>query len=86
MYKVTPRPHDEYPLQSHSRHVLSMLFSMAHFSLVALLFIRATLGLCISDGDFFDPAQGGGSWLDSGDGTSGEPLNVRRSSSSYPHE
>jgi hypothetical protein len=67
-----------------------MLFSMARFALVALLFIRATLGLVlskrISDGDFFDPAQGGGSWLDSGDGTSGEPLNVRRSSSSYPHE
>jgi hypothetical protein len=64
------------------------MFSITRFGLVALfglvpsLYVHATLGLGISkrnsDGDFFDPAQNGGSWLDSGDGTSGEPLNVRR--------
>ena len=63
---------------------------MTRFALVALFclvpswYTHATLSLQLpkrsSDGDFFDPAQGGGSWLTSGDGTSGEPLNVRRSS------
>lgn len=56
---------------------------MPRYALVALLCAVPTLvlGLTkrVSNGDFFDPAQGGGSWLDSGDGTSGEPLNVRRS-------
>ena len=53
---------------------------MARFALVALLRIRATLGVRLSkrfsDGDFVDPTQGGGSWSDS----LGSPLNVRRSS------
>lgn len=54
---------------------------MTRFSL-ALLFVHAALGVLlpkrIYDGDFFDPAQGGGSWLDSGSGSLGEPLNVNR--------
>ena len=59
-----------------------MLSSMALFVLFALLYAHATLGISLpkrnSDVAFFDPAQGGGSWLDSGSGTSGEPLNVKR--------
>jgi hypothetical protein len=55
---------------------------MARFALLALLFVRAALGVSLpkrtSDVPFFDPAQGGGSWLDSGDGSLGEPLNVNR--------
>jgi hypothetical protein len=53
---------------------------MAHLVLLALLSVRTALGVAlpkrISDVAFFDPAQGGGSWLDSGDGSLGEPLNV----------
>jgi len=30
----------------------------------------------VSDRDFFNVTKGGGSWLDSGNGTAGEPLNV----------
>ena len=55
---------------------------MTRYTLVALLCAIPALGLGltkrVSNGDFFDPAQGGGSWLDSGNGTLGEPLNVRR--------
>lgn len=56
---------------------------MARYALIALLCAVPVLGLGLpkrfSNGDFVDPAQGGGSWLDSGDGTLGEPLNVRHS-------
>jgi hypothetical protein len=57
---------------------------IALFCLVPSLYIHITLGLGLpkrssdTDGDFFDPALDSGSWLTSGDGTSGEPLNVRR--------
>ncbi|KAF8499806.1 hypothetical protein F5888DRAFT_113617 [Russula emetica] len=55
---------------------------MARFSLLVLFFasVHAVLGVSlrkrISDGDFFNVTDGGGSWLDSGNGTLGEPLNV----------
>jgi len=55
---------------------------MVRFSLLVLFFVHAVLG--VSDGDFFNVTQGGGSWLDSGDGTSGEPLNVNRSPVTVP--
>jgi hypothetical protein len=55
---------------------------MARFALLALLSVHAALGASLpkrtSNGAFFDPAQGGGSWLDSGNGSLGEPLNVNR--------
>ncbi|KAI0302558.1 hypothetical protein BC826DRAFT_420971 [Russula brevipes] len=61
---------------------------MARFALVALLFAHTTFGLAPprrSSGDgFIDPVPGGGSWLDSGDGKSGEPLNVVISGLSSP--
>ena len=48
--------------------------------LLVLLFVHAVLGVSfrkrISDGDFFNATAGGGSWLDSANGTLGEPLNV----------
>jgi hypothetical protein len=54
---------------------------MARFALLALLSVHAALGASIpkrlSNGDLFNPAQGGGSWLDSGSGSLGEPLNVK---------
>ena len=57
---------------------------MARFPLLVLLFVHAVLGVSfrkrVSDGDFFNVTEGGGSWLDSGSGTLGEPLNVRCSS------
>ena len=53
---------------------------MARLPLLVLLFIQAVLGVSlqkrVSNGDFFNVTEGGGSWLDSGNGTSGEPLNV----------
>lgn len=65
-----------------------MLSSTARFSLLVLFFVHAVLGVSlrarVSDGDFFNVTEGGGSWLDSGDGTSGEPLNVKRSSITVP--
>jgi hypothetical protein len=55
---------------------------MARFPLLALLSVHAVLGISLpkrgSDGDFFNVTEGGGSWLDSGSGTLGEPLNVKR--------
>jgi hypothetical protein len=61
---------------------------MARFPLLILLFVHAVLGVSlqkrVSDGDFFNVTEGGGSWLDSGNGTSGEPLNVKRSSVTVP--
>ena len=55
---------------------------MARFALLALLSVHAVLGVSlpkrVSDGDFFDVTEGGGSWLDSGNGSLGEPLNVKR--------
>jgi hypothetical protein len=61
---------------------------MARFLLLALLSVHAVLGVSlrkrVSDGDFFDVTMGGGSWLDSGSGTSGEPLNVKRVSVTVP--
>jgi hypothetical protein len=55
---------------------------MARFPLLALLSVHAVLGIKLpkrgSDGDFFNVTEGGGSWLDSGSGTLGEPLNVKR--------
>ena len=58
---------------------------MARFALLASALlsvtVHAVLGASIlkrvSNGDFFNPAQGGGSWLDSGSGSLGEPLNVK---------
>ena len=53
---------------------------MARFTLFVLLCVQAVLGFSmrkrISDGDLFDVTEGGGSWLDSGNGSLGEPLNV----------
>ncbi|KAF8499810.1 hypothetical protein F5888DRAFT_1905855 [Russula emetica] len=53
---------------------------MARFPLLVIFFVHAVLGVSlrkrVSDGDFFNVTEGGGSWLDSGDGTLGEPLNV----------
>lgn len=61
------------------------MFFMVRFALLVLLSIHATLGISgslqkrtTSDVAFFDPTQGGGSWLDSGNGALGEPLNVSR--------
>ena len=57
-----------------------MLPFMARSALLILLFVHAVLSASlhkrISDGDFFNVTDGGGSWLDSGNGTLGEPLNV----------
>ncbi len=62
---------------------------MARFVLLVLVFAHAVLGISlwerVSDGDFFNVTEGGGSWLDSGDGTLGEPLNVKRSSITVCH-
>ncbi|KAI0283660.1 hypothetical protein BGY98DRAFT_911272 [Russula aff. rugulosa BPL654] len=54
---------------------------MARFALLVLLSVHAVLGVSlpkrVSDGDFFNVTEGGGSWLDSGNGSGlGEPLNV----------
>jgi hypothetical protein len=61
---------------------------MARFPLLVLLFAHAVLGASlrkrVSDGDFFNVTEGGGLWLDSGNGTLGEPLNVKRSSVTVP--
>jgi len=61
---------------------------MAGFALLVLWFVHAVLGASlrerVSNGDFFNATEGGGSWLDSGDGTSGEPLNVKRSTVTVP--
>ena len=60
---------------------------MARFLLV-VLFVPTALGISlpkrVSDGDFFNVTDGGGSWLDSGNGTFGEPLNVKRVSVTIP--
>lgn len=65
-----------------------MLFFRARFPLLVLFSVHAVLGASlrgrVSAGDFFNVTEGGGSWLDSGSGTSGEPLNVKRSSGSVP--
>jgi hypothetical protein len=65
-----------------------MLSFTARFALLVLFFVHAVLGVSlrkrVSDGDFSNVTEGGGSWLDSGDGTSGEPLNVKRSSVTVP--
>ena len=62
---------------------------MARFALLALLFVHAVLGVSlpkrVSDGDFFNVTEGGGSWLDSSDGSLGEPLNVKTFSVAAPH-
>ena len=42
--------------------------------------LGASLQERISDGDFFNVTEGDGSWLDSGNGSLGEPLNVNHSS------
>jgi len=61
---------------------------MARFALLALFFAHTTFGLALpgrsSGTGFIDPVPGGGSWLDSGDGKSGEPLNVVISGLSSP--
>jgi hypothetical protein len=61
---------------------------MARFALPVLFFVHAVLGVSlwerVSDRDFFNVTEGGGSWLDSGNGTLGEPLNVKRSSVAVP--
>jgi hypothetical protein len=67
-----------------------MLSFMARFALLVLFFVHAVLASGVSlwervyDEDFFNVTEGGGSWLDSGDGTLGEPLNVKRSSVAVP--
>ncbi len=58
---------------------------MARFTLLIFLFVQAVLGVSlrkrVSNGDFFNVTEGGGSWLDSGNGSGlGEPLNVNLSS------
>jgi hypothetical protein len=62
--------------------------SMSRFALLVLFFVHAGLGASlrkrVSDGDFFNVTAGGGSWLDSGNGTLGEPLNVKCSSMTFP--
>lgn len=56
--------------------------ALLRLALLALLSVRAVLGVSVqkrvSGGDFFNVTEGGGSWLDSGDGSLGEPLNVKR--------
>jgi hypothetical protein len=47
--------------------------------LIALL-CALRLGHATSRVDFVDPTKGGGSWLDNSGNSSGEPLNVIRSS------
>jgi hypothetical protein len=61
--------------------------SMARFALLVLFLqflVHAVLGVSlrkrVSNGDFFNVTEGGGSWLDSGY----EPLNVKRSSVTVP--
>lgn len=68
-----------------ARNLVSYMFLMVRFALLVLLSVHAALGISGSlpkrttpDVAFFDPTQGGGSWLDSGSGALGEPLNVRR--------
>jgi hypothetical protein len=65
-----------------------MLSFMARFPLFILFFVHAVLGVSlrerVSVGDFFNVTEGAGSWLDSGSGTLGEPLNVKRSSVTVP--
>jgi hypothetical protein len=76
-------------LLKYARDLVSYMLSfMARFALLVLFFVHAVLGISlwerVSDGDFFNVTEGGGSWLDSGDGTLGEPLNVKRSSVAVP--
>ena len=75
-YKSTPS------LQKYARGLVSYTLSfMALLALLALLSVHAVLGVSlqkrVSDGDFFNVTEGGGSWLDSGNGSLGEPLNVK---------
>ncbi len=53
---------------------------MVRFAVLALLSVHAVLGVSlpkrVSNGDFFNVTEGGGSWLDSGNGILGEPLSV----------
>jgi hypothetical protein len=62
---------------------------MARLALLVLSLAHAVLGVSlqkrVSDGDFFNVTAGGGSWLDGGNGTPGEPLNVKRSSVTRLH-
>jgi len=61
---------------------------MARFPLFFLLFVDAVLCVSpwkrVSDGDFFNVTEGDGSWLDSGNGILGEPMNVKHSSVTVP--
>ena len=61
---------------------------MARSPLLVLLFVHAVLSVSLRervfDGDFFNVTEGGGSWLDSGGGTLGEPLNVKHSPVTVP--
>jgi hypothetical protein len=57
---------------------------MARFALLVLLSVHAVLGVSlislpkrVSNGDFLNVTEGGGSWLDSGNGSLGKPLNVK---------
>ena len=65
---------------------------MARFAsvLFALLPVHTVFGVSllkrVSDGDFFNVTEGGGSWLDSGNGSLGEPLNVYVLSSCFHHD
>jgi hypothetical protein len=89
-----PGYHDKLAIKAHPnllkyvRDLVSYMLSLsARFPLV-LLFVHSVLGASlrerVSDGDFFNVTEGGGSWLDSGNGTLGEPLNVTRSAVTAP--
>ena len=89
-----PGYHDKLAIKAHPnllkyvRDLVSYMLSLgARFPLV-LFFVHSVLGASlrerVSDGDFFNVTEGGGSWLDSGNGTLGEPLNVTRSAVTVP--
>jgi hypothetical protein len=59
----------------------------ARFALIVLLCVQAALSHILSRQPalgFFDPSNGGGSWLDNAGNGLGEPLNVIHSPSSCP--
>jgi hypothetical protein len=77
-------------LLEYVRDLVSYMLSIsAQSPLIVLFIVHAVLGASlrerVSDGDFFNVTEGGGSWLDSGNGTLGEPLNVKRFSVTVHH-
>lgn len=61
------------------------LLASALLSVTVHAVLGASVSKLVSDGDFFNPAQVGGSWLDSGSGSLGEPLNVNTLLGSCPY-